>query len=103
MRFLFCISRINLSDGLPQSRAIYEGLSLWVSHRSDAAAAPSCIEAPTATAKALFRFRAPHPKSKHRRNLLLRGVGKRAESVPRCELPSLAVVWRELRGEEAAR
>lgn len=64
-RFLFCLTRSNLSGGLTQSRAIYEGLSLWVSHRSDAAAAPSCIEAPTATARALPRFRAPHTPSRN--------------------------------------
>ena len=45
-----------------------------------------------------------HPEPKHRRNLsLLRGGWSEPSRCPGVSLRCLAVVWRELRGEEAAR
>lgn len=76
----FCTSRIHLTYG-PQSRA---SLSLWVSHRSDAAAAASCIEAPAARAKAPFASEPHTPKSNTEEFAARTGPscgGKTAESV----------------------
>lgn len=57
-----------------------------MSHRSDAAAAASCIETPPSHNQSPFRFRAPHPDLK---NLLLR-LGRPAEGSQPSRSPAVA-------------
>jgi len=86
------IPPINLSDGLGLALPLFEGLSLWVSHRSDAAAAAaaSCIETLPRNRSPFFRSRAPRTQIRQesvaRTQPVLR-KGSKPESVSRCSLP----------------